>query len=684
MALRLSAAITATAAAVATAALVSSAQASSFTLGGALGPRFDGIGAISGGGATSRFLLDYDVATTEAIYDVLFEPNFAASFHIFKVEIGGEALSTEGSEPSHRRTPDDLDCTRGYEWPMLRAAKARNPQIILYGLPWTWPGWVGDAAHRDPFGVNVSLPAAYVTSWIGCAANQSTPMNIIGIWNERSFSSDYAKALRANLDSSGYENVTILCDDGHYACVNEMQADPSLAAVIGIVGGHGLPPANAGQFGKPVWFAEDFHSTGGDSGAGTWAGQCNRRFLQNNMTSTIAWNILDSFYGGLTFDNSGLMTANSPWSGAFEVLATIWATAHTTQATQPGWRYLSNSSADGGSGFLSQGGSYVGYVDPPSKSFSLVIEKSTEAGDPIVQPETATFCVSPALAALAPQAATGPLYVVRSQWAIQPGEVADYFAAQPTITPNASGCFTLSVGVNTQVTVTTLATMRKGVSPVSPPAAPFPFPYADDFSTCVPPRPGRYIADISGTWECVTEEGGSNVAIRLMTPAKPISWENDWRPHSVLGDPTWRDVNFTSSFQLSAAGDVYIAGVRCTLDNVTNYNALMNEISFPGLWLALNSTGGWSVWTSIQAATNYSTTPIAQGSLGGGKTLAPGTWHTTTLVASFGQLSAWVDGAAIATGVDVSQLPWTGWVGIGTGDYGHHVLVDNVSVTAPQ
>jgi galactosylceramidase len=675
----------AAAAAAAAASLLLSASpvSSSFTLGGALGPRFDGIGAISGGGATSRFLMDYDTATQEAVYDILFEPNFGAALHIFKVEIGGEALSTEGSEPSHSRTPDDLNCERGYEWPLLRAAKARNPDILLYGLPWTWSGWVGDAANRDPYSTNVSNAAAYITSWVGCADAQSTPINVLGIWNERSFSPDYAKALRATLDARGFTNVTIVADDAHYECVGDMIADPTLAAVIGIVGGHGLPPADVGQLGKPVWFSEDFHANGGDAGAGTWAYQTNRRFLANNMTATLAWNTLDSFYEGLSFDRTGLMTANSPWSGAFEVLATIWATAHTTQATQPGFFYLSSSSSDGGSGYLLQGGSYVGYVDPPSKSFSLVIEKSTQTGDENVQPESATFCVSPALRALAPQAFTGPLYVVRSQWAIAPGEVADYFAAQPTITPDANGCFSLSVGVDTQVTVTTLATMRKGVSPVSPPTAPFPFPYADDFSSCVPPRPGRYVADISGTWECVTEAGG-NIAIQLKTPAKPISWENDFRPHSVLGDRNWRDVNFTSSFQLSAAGDVYIAGVRCTLNNATNYAALMLEISFPGLWLALNSTGGWSLWSTIQAATNYSTTPLAQGSLPGGRTLAPGTWHTTTLVASLGQFSAWVDGAAIATALDVSSLPWTGWVGIGTKDYGEFVLVDNISVTAPE
>jgi galactosylceramidase len=29
---------------------------------------------------------------------------------------------------------------RGYEWWLMTEAKARNPDIVLYGLPWSFPG----------------------------------------------------------------------------------------------------------------------------------------------------------------------------------------------------------------------------------------------------------------------------------------------------------------------------------------------------------------------------------------------------------------------------------------------------------------------------------------------------------------------------------------------------------------
>ena len=51
------------------------------------GPRFDGYGAISGGGATSRLLFSYDEATVSNILDYLFKPQFGASIHHLKVEV---------------------------------------------------------------------------------------------------------------------------------------------------------------------------------------------------------------------------------------------------------------------------------------------------------------------------------------------------------------------------------------------------------------------------------------------------------------------------------------------------------------------------------------------------------------------------------------------------------------------
>ena len=67
------------------------------------GRTFDGIGAISGGGATFQLLIDYPEPQRSEILDCLFKPGFGAALHINKVEIGG-GVSSVGSEPSHMRT----------------------------------------------------------------------------------------------------------------------------------------------------------------------------------------------------------------------------------------------------------------------------------------------------------------------------------------------------------------------------------------------------------------------------------------------------------------------------------------------------------------------------------------------------------------------------------------------------
>ena len=100
---------------------------------------FGGIGAVSG---KDLPLIDYVEPQRSQILDYLFKPNFGASLQRLKVEIGGDSQSTNGVESSHMHTRDTLDLETGYEWWIMQEAKKRNPDIKLYGLPWTFPGWV--------------------------------------------------------------------------------------------------------------------------------------------------------------------------------------------------------------------------------------------------------------------------------------------------------------------------------------------------------------------------------------------------------------------------------------------------------------------------------------------------------------------------------------------------------------
>src|SRR5256714_5745913 len=115
--------------------------------GGAGGRSFDGVGAISGGGGNSRLLVDYPEPQRSQVLDYMFKPGYGSSVQVLKIEIGGDANSTDGSEPSVEHVKGVVNCSAGYEFWLARQAKARNPAIKLYGLAWAAPGWLGGGSY---------------------------------------------------------------------------------------------------------------------------------------------------------------------------------------------------------------------------------------------------------------------------------------------------------------------------------------------------------------------------------------------------------------------------------------------------------------------------------------------------------------------------------------------------------
>ena len=92
-------------------------------------------------------------------------------------------------------TATDLNCDRGYEWHLMQEARARNPQITLYGLPWGFPAWLGEGDAKQRQGTALSKPSAkdgvpggdaadYMVAWVGCAAKHNLTIDVLGVWNE--------------------------------------------------------------------------------------------------------------------------------------------------------------------------------------------------------------------------------------------------------------------------------------------------------------------------------------------------------------------------------------------------------------------------------------------------------------------------------------------------------------------
>ncbi|KAH0620446.1 hypothetical protein JD844_020905, partial [Phrynosoma platyrhinos] len=187
-----------------------------------LAREFDGIGAVSGGGATSRLLVNYPEPYRSQILDYLFKPNFGAALHILKVEIGGDAQSTDGTEPSHMHYENDENYFRGYEWWLMKEAKKRNSDIKLIGLPWAFPGWVGKGKNW-PYNYP-DVTAYYIVSWI------------VGAKKFHNLDIDYIGVLRNTMDRMGIKNVGIIAADGEWEIASEMLVDPYLNDAVEIVG----------------------------------------------------------------------------------------------------------------------------------------------------------------------------------------------------------------------------------------------------------------------------------------------------------------------------------------------------------------------------------------------------------------------------------------------------------------
>ena len=218
-----------------------------------------GIGGLSGGGATSRLLPDYDEQQRNEIYDYLFKPKFGASLQILKVEIGGDTQSTEGTEASHMHVAGDENYQRGYEWEIMKQAKRRNPNIKLYSLSWGFPRFVTEGTNT-PY-TNTTIK--YILSWInGAQLYHNLTIDCIGIRNERSWSREYILDLRRAIHNTGLSTLIVAADDcctGKWAICDALVNDKELLAAIDFIGApypNSQTTSSCASLNKTLWASE--------------------------------------------------------------------------------------------------------------------------------------------------------------------------------------------------------------------------------------------------------------------------------------------------------------------------------------------------------------------------------------------------------------------------------------------
>ena len=604
------------------------------------GTIFDGIGAISGGGGETVLLPSYPKTQQQLILDYLLKPSFGASLHLLKVEIGGDALSTDGAEPSHMHVENEPpNFYRGYEWWMMEQAKQRNPKIKLYGLPWEWPLWVG-AGTQDPYH-NFSKPLHYVLQWLhGAKTIHNLHLDYIGIWNERQCNPEYVVALRKALDKAGYQQTKIVAPDSAIPEANDllqaMMSSNELAEAVHAVGYH-YPDSNPNISKevleklnyKKIWASEDDSSVDPPVllttetlrprkkyGGGCLVRTINQNYIVGNISSTIVWNLVMARYPQLRWDYTGLMSATDPFKGTFDVLPAVWAAAHTTQFTEPGWKLLPRGS---GVGWLKLGGTYVSYTNGGTggtgessngdTQLTIVLEKmdanqsTCQRGQrpvdqvAVTQAENVTFVLSESIAAT-----TLVLFTSHFGASEQSQSESNLFVQRPDV-PIVNNTVTIEVLPNHAYTLSTVRTATKGGQKnllsrtettstkekiIAYAAGSFPTNYNDDFDDCVLSSLPKYIAPMAGAFECMQGSAGrAGTTLRQMAPAMSICDRGDVLPYAIIGDGFRTTYNLTLDVLLleTNAGGAFI-GARTK-------GPVGNGVGMDGIFFATNQTHWW-------------------------------------------------------------------------------------------
>jgi len=596
------------------------------------GRTFEGIGALSAG-ASSRLLVDYPEPERSQILDYLFKPDYGASLQHLKVEIGGGVNSTDGTEPTFEMARGNLNFTRGYEWWLMQQANARNPNIILDCLAWGAPGWIGNGNYYSQDMCN------YIVNFIqGAQTTCGLTFNFTGTHNEAAVNTTetaWIKQLRSTLNADGLQGVQLVAADewgGTWNIVTNptcgLLVDPALSNAIARVGAHypgTTSPAAAQTCGKPLWSSED------GIGGSTWAAAMNlaeifnRDYITGKMTTTEIWSPITSYYDILAAPDSGLMRANTPWSGNYQVAPAIWATAHTTQFAFPGWTYLEG----GASALLPSGGSLVTLESTNQSDYSIVVETSDATN-----PQTIAFYLTNGLS-------TATLNVWQTTQTSQ-------FVNVGQITP-ANGTFSYTFQPASIYTLTTTTGQMKG-NTTPPPPAPFPLPYKDDFESYAPGSTPKYFSDQAGTFEVFTRTDGQGQDLRQVSPQIGIRWTSEWQPYTLIGDASWADYDVSADVLIETNGGLaFIMGRVGSVPGFSNPQPL-------GYWLALNNaTSQWQLYASSNLLA------------AGAANIPTNTWHNLRLAMQGTLLGCYVDQVLVTNIMDSTYV--SGVAGLGCGGW---------------
>lgn len=554
-----------------------------------LGRTYEGWGTVF---SYAKLLYDYPEKERNEILDLLFLPNYGASLQILKMPIGFDGNSDHSCWQANKRSADDPgNYRRGYGGWLFQEAVKRNPDIILAALHWGYPAWAKDDELKARFiyeyvkGIKDTY--GYTIEYIG------------GNQNESEITPEVTKILREKLDGGGFHDVKIVAaDEGArvkvYSVIEAMQKDKDYADVVDVIGVHyKMRPVDsdildgARPFGKPIWSTED--------GGGNYTSplfsystidQFMKLFLDVKITAAMRWLATASHYENMVWSGNGIIKANEPWSGHYQIGGIVWGTAHITQFIKPGWKMIE---VEDNYIRLSKNGEKMGriavYKDDKSDNYSMVIRTNDSMSDEGMK---LNFCLKN-LSQKEIYAWESDFTAPESQWFVNNGSIRP-----------KNGVFELSVKPNRVYSVTTTRGQMKA-NPEIPPVKPFPFPYKDDFNKYNEEDLPTYFVNISSSFE-IASDGGYKI-LKQVVRDSPIQWHFKSKPISqpmtVVGDLEWTDYTASIKVKMQTEGKVYLCG------RFDGKKTSSKEFNAEGYWLELDNTGQWRLIRKDEKITDF-------------------------------------------------------------------------------
>lgn len=625
---------------------------------------WQGIGGASTGGASS-LLDDYKISHNkeyEEIVNILFRKGMGAGLSHIRVEMGSDVNSASGTEGCIMRTEDVLsDAPMSSCWQLAADAKAVNPSLTVTMSCKSEPRWVTDAFEN---GVQAGYNARY--KWYKAHIEKAYKELELKIDCISADNGDLSEAdpewilyLSRRLDTESeplydYSKIKIIASDSSdgSGAAELMLSDEQLLNAVDIIScRYTVIPSESAltlsrKYCKELIFTDGISPTSADmynkNGILNTAETIIGSICSGRMNMIELSPVVSAYYSGMRYFPSGLITADSPMSGAYEAEYGICTAAHFTAFTDIGWQPVNSACAYNGadiSAMLPVKDNYITFTDPETGDYTTVISNSgTEDRKYVIKLDNINKADDTVYVWQTFIDENGELSLMENLKTISPeninGSYAYEFIAE-------AGTLTTLTTLNRSITVSDFCDADKKTLSL---------PYSDSFDTEDGHSP-LYSHTVGGAFE--TENGAliQQLSEELRPADKSFGITPD--PLLCLGDNTWKDLTAEITVKLESSEPDNYAGIG------VRYNLLSEQqTAFSGYTFFITGSGEWKLFCRNEL--------ISSGIITG---FSPDSQYILSLTAKDKKISACINNIPVTETHETGQYINSGMVSLVSGYY---------------